>query len=191
MLAIGIVTQPERTIAPVSKLSNQLSTALLSLTSQGSIGSEQQAKSAASNQLFQLLVLDPWTVLEFGGIEHCTTTTGTTRSVAVRPLSADPAEDSRLAAQLESGTEVHAEGKTCINDRNKYAPHFLAYEFQSKEETPSTKRSNTATPETSPAQTRGRRTAPTRSARRISPPRKRWARAASTSGSARGRDPCG
>jgi len=133
VLAIGIVTQPERTIAPVSKLSNQLSTALLSLTSQGSIGSEQQAKSAASNQLFELLVLDPWTVLEFGGIEHCTTTGGTTRSVAVRPLSADPAQDSRLAAQLESGTEVHAEGKTCINDRNKYAPHFLAYEFQSKE----------------------------------------------------------
>ncbi len=132
VLAIGIVTQPERTIAPVSKLSNQLSTALLSLTSQGSIGNEQQAKSAASNQLFQLLVLDPWTVLEFGGIEHCTTTTGTSRSVAVRPLSADPAQDSRLAAQLESGTEVHAEGKTCINDRNKYAPHFLAYEFQSK-----------------------------------------------------------
>jgi len=133
VLAIGIVTQPERTIAPVSKLSNQLSTALLSLTSQGSIGSEQQAKSAASNQLFELLVLDPWTVLEFGGIEHCTTTGGTSRSVAVRPLSADPAEDSRLAAQLESGTEVHTEGKTCINDRNKYAPHFLAYEFQSKE----------------------------------------------------------
>jgi TrbL/VirB6 plasmid conjugal transfer protein len=133
VLAIGIVTQPERTIAPVSKLSNQLSTALLSLTSQGSIGNEQQAKSAASNQLFQLLVLDPWTVLEFGGIEHCTTTTGTSRSVAVRPLSADPAQDSRLAAQLESGTEVHAEGKTCINNRNKYAPHFLAYEFQSKE----------------------------------------------------------
>jgi hypothetical protein len=28
---------------------------------------------------------------------------------------------------------VHAEGKTCINDRNKYAPHFLAYPFQSSE----------------------------------------------------------
>ncbi len=134
VLAIGIVTQPERTIAPVSKLSNQLSTALLSLTSQGSIGNEQQAKSAASDQLFQLLVLDPWTVLEFGGIEHCTTTTGgKTRSVAVRPLSADPTQDSQLAAELERGTEVHAEGKTCINDRNKYAPHFLAYEFQSKD----------------------------------------------------------
>ncbi len=76
VLAIGIVTQPQRTIAPASKLSNQLSTALLSLTSQGSISGEQQAKTAASNQLFSMLVLDPWTVLEFGGIEHCTTNSG-------------------------------------------------------------------------------------------------------------------
>ncbi len=132
VLAIGIVTQPERTIAPASKLSNQLSTALLSLTNQGSISNEQQAKSAASDQLFELLVLNPWTVLEFGGTEHCTTTSnGKTRSVAVRPLSSDPAQDSRLAAQLENGVEVKAEGKTCINNRNKYASHFLAYPFQS------------------------------------------------------------
>jgi hypothetical protein len=132
VLAIGIVTQPERTIAPASKLSNQLSTALLSLTNQGSISNEQQAKSQASDQLFELLVLNPWTVLEFGGTEHCTTTSaGKTRSVAVRPLSSDPVQDSRLAAQLESGVEDKAEGKTCINNRHKYASHFLAYTFQS------------------------------------------------------------
>ncbi len=132
VLAIGIVTQPERTIAPASRLSNQISTALLSLGTQGSIGNEQQAKSAASNQLFELLVLNPWTVLEFGGLESCTSTGGgNTHSVAVRPLSANPTQDAQLAAQLESATEVHAEGKTCINDRNKYAPHFLAYPFQS------------------------------------------------------------
>ncbi len=99
---------------------------------EGSISNEQQAKSQASDQLFELLVLNPWTVLEFGGIEHCTTTSGgKTHSVAVRPLSSNPAQDSRLAAQLESGVEVHAEGKTCINNRNKYAPHFLAYPYQS------------------------------------------------------------
>lgn len=132
VLAIGIVTQPEQTIGPASQLSNQLSTALLSLTSQGSISGETQAKTGASNQLFSLLVLNPWTVLEFGGIEHCTTTTnGKTHSVAVRPLSSDPARESQLASQLENGTEVQADGKTCINDRNKYAPHFLAYPYQS------------------------------------------------------------
>lgn len=131
VLAIGIVTQPQRTIAPASKLSNQLSTALLSLTSQGSIGNEQQAKTAASNQLFSFLVLNPWTVLEFGGIEHCTISSG--HSVAVRPLSGNAGQDTRLAGQLEVGTEVHGQGKTCINDRNKYASHFLAYPFQSKD----------------------------------------------------------
>src|SRR5439155_15236108 len=27
--------------------------------------------------------------------------------------------------------EVQAQGKRCIDDRNKYAPHFLAFPFQS------------------------------------------------------------
>lgn len=133
VLAIGIVTQPQRTIAPASKLSNQLSTAILSLTSEGSIGSEQQAKTAASNQLFSFLVLDPWTVLEFGGTEHCTQSPQSTRSVAVRPLSSNPGQDAHLASHLEAGSEVRAQGKTCINNRNKYASHFLAYPFQSKD----------------------------------------------------------
>jgi TrbL/VirB6 plasmid conjugal transfer protein len=132
VLALGIVTQPQRTIAPASKLSNELSTALLSVTSQGNLTGEQQAKTAAGNQLFGLLVLDPWTVLEFGGIEHCATTAqGKPQSVPVRPLSGDPAQDTRLASRLASGTEVQVQGKTCINDRNKYAPHFLAFPFQS------------------------------------------------------------
>jgi hypothetical protein len=132
VLAIGIVTQPQRTIGPASKLSNQLSTALLSLTNQGSVSNESQAKVGASNQLFELLVLNPWTVLEFGGLEHCTSTTkGNARSVAVRPLSSNPTEDARLAGQLETATEVHAQGKTCVNDKNKYASHFLAFPYQS------------------------------------------------------------
>ncbi len=132
VLAIGIVTQPERTIGPVSRLSNQLSTALLSLTSQGTVGDESQAKSAASDQLFELLILNPWTVLEFGGIEHCTTGNAEkAQSVAVRPLSSDPAQDNHLAGELENGTELQAQGKTCINDRNKYASHFLSFPFQS------------------------------------------------------------
>jgi hypothetical protein len=51
----------------------------------------------------------------------------------VRPLSSNPAQDTQLAAQLENGTEVQAEGKRCINDRNKYASHFLAYPSQSSD----------------------------------------------------------
>lgn len=133
VLAIGIVTQPQRTIAPASKLSNQLSTAILSLTSEGDIGNERQAKTAASNQLFSFLVLDPWTVLEFGGVEHCTRGSQSTHSVPVQPLSNNASQDTQLASQLEAGSEIHAQSKTCINNRNKYAPHFLAYPFQSKD----------------------------------------------------------
>lgn len=133
ILAIGIVTQPERTIGPASKLSNQLSTALLSLTSKGGVSSEAKAKTGASNQLFELLVLNPWTVLEFGGVEHCATVShGKPQSVAVRPLSTDASTDASLAGQLEHRTEVTAGGKTCINDRNKYATHFLAFPPGSK-----------------------------------------------------------
>jgi hypothetical protein len=133
ILAIGIVTQPEKTIVPASKLSNEMSTALLSLTNEGSVGNEEKAKTGASNQLFELLVLNPWTVLEFGGLDHCATVShGKPRSVAVRPLSSNPTEEPRLASQLENGTEVTGSaGKLCINNRNKYATHFLAYPFQS------------------------------------------------------------
>ncbi len=133
LLAIGIVTQPERTIGPASKFTNQLSTEILSLTNEGSVGSEEKAKVGASDQLFELLVLNPWTVLEFGGLEHCAKVNhGKATSVAVRPLSSSPAKDTELARQLENGTEVTAEGKTCINNRNKYATHFLEYQFGSK-----------------------------------------------------------
>ncbi len=135
ILALAIVTQPQRTIAPASELANKLSTALLSLTSQGNLTDEQAAKQAAGNQLFSFLILQPWTVLEFGGIEHCTTrVAGKTVSVPVRPLSSNPVEEETLASRLQSTTEIHAPGaKTCINDELKYAPHFLAYPFQSKE----------------------------------------------------------
>jgi len=135
VIALAIVTQPQRTIAPASRYANTLSTALLSVTSQGSLSSEQAAKQAAGNQLFSLLVMQPWTVLEFGGIEHCTTQSGgKSVSVPVRPLGGNVREEDALSSRLQSSTEVKAPGaKACINDERKYAPHFLAYPFQSHE----------------------------------------------------------
>ncbi len=135
ILALAIVTQPQRTIGPASQYANKLSTALLSVTSQGSLTSEQSAKEAAGNQLFSLLVVQPWTVLEFGGIEHCTTQAGGKAvSVPVRPLGGSASEEEALAGRLQSTTEVKAPGgKTCINNQVKYAPHVLAYPFQSHE----------------------------------------------------------
>ena len=133
VIGLGIVLQPQATIAPASNYANRMSAALLSLTSQGNLSSEAEAKQAASDQLFNLLVLQPWTVLEFGGIEHCVTTKGSNAvSVPVRPLGGSPAQEAALASRLESGTELRIGAKTCINNENKYDPHFLAYPFQSK-----------------------------------------------------------
>jgi hypothetical protein len=132
VIGLAIVLQPQATITPASNYANSMSTALLSLTSQGNLSSEAQAKQATSDQLFNLLVLAPWTVLEFGGLEHCTTSEGkNTVSVAVRPLGGNATQETALAEQLESTSELHAGAKTCINNENKYAPHFLAYPFQS------------------------------------------------------------
>lgn len=132
VIALAFVTQPERTIGTASGFSNDMSAAFLSLSRSGDVDSRAEAKRAASDQLFELLVYEPWVVLNFGGVEHCVVPdTGSEdsdpESVAVRPLAEDSARDAELRRELRDGTEVDAEGKTCINNRNKYASHFLRY----------------------------------------------------------------
>jgi hypothetical protein len=129
IVALGIVARPAETITPLSRLSNQMSQAFLSLSSRGTVSEGAAAESAGTGQLFQMLILNPWTVLEFGGLEHCVNTQNHT--VAVQPLSRSSAENSKLALQLEQASEVQAESKTCVNNREKYAAHFLAYSYQS------------------------------------------------------------
>jgi TrbL/VirB6 plasmid conjugal transfer protein len=133
VIALAFVARPE-IVGQASRLTNQMSSAFLALSTHGSLGGEQQAKQADADQLFSLLVYDPWSVLEFGGLEHCVTGSGDqTRSVPVRPLSRDPARDAVLSSRLAAGTQVQADGKLCINNRNKYAPHFLRYAPESVE----------------------------------------------------------
>jgi hypothetical protein len=132
VLALAFVTQPERTVGEASRWTNQVSVAFLSLAREGDLASEHEAKRAASDQLFGLLVFEPWTVLQFGGREHCVRNgTGSEdkdpESVAVRPLARDPGRDAALARALARGTDVAAEDKTCVSNRNKYAPHFLRF----------------------------------------------------------------
>jgi hypothetical protein len=132
VLALAFVTQPERTVGEASRWTNEMSVAFLSLSREGDLASERQAKRAASDQLFSLLVYEPWTVLQFGGREHCVRPgTGSDdadpESVAVRPLARDPRRDAALARRLARGTRIAGEGKTCLNNRNKYAPHFLRF----------------------------------------------------------------
>jgi hypothetical protein len=132
VIALAFVAQPERTIGQATHWTNRLSAAFLSLSSHGGIDDESRARQQASDQLFGLLVYDPWAVLNFGGVEHCVRSgTGSEdhdpTSVPVRPLAANPRRDARLSDELRTGTDVAADGKECVNNRNKYGPHFLPY----------------------------------------------------------------
>ena len=71
VVALFFVAQPGATIGAVSKWTNQMSGAFLSISDHGSPSSGRQAKEDAANQLFDLLVFKPWVVLNFGGLEHC------------------------------------------------------------------------------------------------------------------------
>jgi TrbL/VirB6 plasmid conjugal transfer protein len=132
VLALFFVVQPGATIGGASAWTNQMSEAFLSISDHGTATGGAQAKNDAANQLFELLVFKPWVVLNFGGLEHCAVAgTGSSdsdpESAPVRPLSSSQSGDAALARRLASGTEVSADGKVCINNANKYAPHFLRF----------------------------------------------------------------
>ncbi|MEV4419373.1 hypothetical protein AB0L40_05270 [Patulibacter sp. NPDC049589] len=130
IVALAFVTQPQRTIGTASRWSNAMSGAFLSLTSKGTVSNQQQAKQNASDQLFALLVYQPWTVLQFGGLEHCVKAPvdqDDPQSVGVRPLATDPARDAQLSAQLRRSGQVQGDRKACVSNERKYAPHFLGF----------------------------------------------------------------
>ena len=138
VLALFFVAQPGQTIGAASKWTNQMSEAFLAVSDHGDPSGGERAKDGAANQLFDLLVFKPWVVLNFGGLEHCVVSgTGDEgsdpQSAPVRPLSSSPARDSVLARRLASGTEVTADGKVCVNNANKYAPHFLRFGLETDE----------------------------------------------------------
>lgn len=138
IVALAFVTQPARTIGAASEWTNQMSGAFLSIANKGSVGDAEGAKEAGADQLFSLLVHEPWAVLQFGGTEHCVKTdTGSDdsdpESVAVRPLSENPDRDTALWRTLQRDGEVQADGKTCIDNVDKYASHFLRFPVGSEE----------------------------------------------------------
>jgi hypothetical protein len=132
VIALFFVFQPARTIGVASRWTNEMSGAFLSIAKNGSPGSQAQAKQAGADQLFSLLVFQPWAVLEFGGVQHCVRTgTGSSDSdpvsAPVRPLSAE------ASRRLQAGEEVSVAGKTCIEDARKYSSPFLRFGLGSEE----------------------------------------------------------
>ena len=132
VVALFFVAQPGASVGAVSKWTNEMSVAFLSIAERGQPSGGARARDGAADRLFELLVLDPWVVLNFGGLEHCALTVNAQgdsdpESAPVRPLSANPSRDAALSRRLASGTEVSADGKVCVNNRNKYAQRFLRY----------------------------------------------------------------
>jgi hypothetical protein len=138
VLALFFVAVPGKTIGAASEWTNRMSVAFLSVASHGSPSNGASAREGGAQQLFDLLIARPWAVLEFGGLEHCVVAgTGSEDedpvSVAVRPLSPDPSQDAALARRLAAGTGIAAGRKVCVNDANKYGPHFLRFAVGSEE----------------------------------------------------------
>jgi hypothetical protein len=131
-IALLFVWQPAQTIGTASHWTNEMSAAFLSIAKDGEPSSQGEAKEAGADQLFGLLVAQPWAVLEFGGLDHCVAAGSAGEgdepgSVAVEPLP------EASARRLEAGEEVSAGGKVCIDNLKKYGPHFLRFEPGSKE----------------------------------------------------------
>ncbi len=130
--ALFFVAEPGQTIGAASEWTNRMSVAFLSVSGHGSASGGAQAKEGDAQQLFDLLVFKPWSVLEFGGLEHCALENSGSgdsdpESVAVRPLSTDPGRDASLARRLAAGEEITADGKVCANNAAKYGSHFLRF----------------------------------------------------------------
>ena len=132
LLALAIVTRPDQTIGQASRLTNQLSIAFLSATAHGELTSGDQARRAAADQLFALLIYRPWVALNFGGTEHCIRAgTGDAdhdpQSLPVRPLATSANEDARMRDQLQTAGHVESASKACVENTARYPRHFLAY----------------------------------------------------------------
>src|SRR3954467_11618530 len=74
VIALFFVYQPQRTVGQASQWTNQIAVALLSGTNSGSLDDPERAKHQVADHLFETLVVQPWAVLEFGGLSHCVDT---------------------------------------------------------------------------------------------------------------------
>ena len=71
VVALFFVAEPGQTIGQASRWTNAMSQAFLSISAHGDPSGGAEATEDDSDQLWDLLVYKPWSVLEFGGLEHC------------------------------------------------------------------------------------------------------------------------
>jgi hypothetical protein len=123
LIALFFVYQPERTVGQAAQWSNEISRALLAGTSSGSLDDPDAAKRRVSDHLFETLLVQPWTVLQFGGLKHCVDTDQLDPDGFPRPVGPhDPARDV-CRDHLKQGRDGHG----------GYAPRYLAQRPGSEE----------------------------------------------------------
>ena len=71
VLAMAIVKNPDGTVGEVSRWSNESSLAALSAVSSGGVDDGLQNFAEANTRLWNVVVGEPWCVLQFGSIENC------------------------------------------------------------------------------------------------------------------------
>jgi hypothetical protein len=115
LIALFFVYQPERTVGQASQWTNTLSLAFLSGTNRGSLDDPAQAKRQVSDHLFETLVVQPWAVLEFGGLEHCVDTDRLDDDGFPRPVSPHDSARDVCRDHLKAGKDGFG----------GYAPRYL------------------------------------------------------------------
>ncbi|MBA2765237.1 MAG: hypothetical protein H0U42_11210, partial [Thermoleophilaceae bacterium] len=101
LIALFLVNQPQRTIGQASGWINDLSVALLAGTSQGTLANPSAAKTKIADELHRTLIHDPWVVLNFGGLEHCSGGKCTDNRPYARRYLAHPPNSPERSAEFD------------------------------------------------------------------------------------------
>jgi hypothetical protein len=115
VIALFFVYQPERTIGQASQWTNTLSLAFLSGANRGSLDDPEQAKRQVADHLFETLVVQPWAVLEFGGLSHCVDTDQLDQDGFPRPVGPHDTARDVCRDHVKAGRDGYG----------GYAPRFL------------------------------------------------------------------
>jgi hypothetical protein len=117
VIALFFVEQPTQTIGRASQWTNTLSLAFLSGANQGTVDNPARAKQTVADQLFRTQILEPWVVLEFGGLRHCVNTNATDPDGFPKPVA--PTDPARTVCRDHLTANPAGYGG--------YAPRFLRY----------------------------------------------------------------
>jgi len=124
-VAFAFVAEDQWVVRTVSAGVTDLAKSALGVAAAGDPGDGDQAREDVSNGLFETLVVRPYAVLEFGGVEHCT-------NADAEPVPCDDPTVERRIDHLPERFRFEGAGST-VTSQGAYLDHFLATEPGSDE----------------------------------------------------------